>query len=61
MRGSPAGDFEFETAAAIIMREYHQPFSEIKEMTIEEIIFFTSLSQNIIEYTEYKLKNRGKR
>lgn len=64
MRGIPVEEYGIESDIAFMMSYYHQPFSEILEMTPEEILFFIKLAESENEYIEYKIeraKNKGKR
>ncbi|MHA1795230.1 MAG: hypothetical protein ACTSUK_03900 [Promethearchaeota archaeon] len=42
---------------AILMREYNQPYSEIKKMNVEDAIFLISLHEMIQKKIEKEMKH----
>ena len=57
MRGIPVKKYFLEASAALIMQELHQQYSEIKKMTLEEIMFFCELITQKNKLIEQEQKN----
>lgn len=45
---------------SVMMREYHQPYSEIRKMSIREITFYMELNNAQVEYQKLNMKNLKK-
>ncbi len=50
-----------KVAKSILMSHYHQPLSEINEMSIDDLIFFTILKSSQDQYEAQETKKAQKK
>lgn len=61
MRGGIIPELSSLVTQAVLMREYHQQYSELDDMPIETVIFLLRLLENQKIYEEQQIKKNSKK